>query len=286
MASRYNEGVLPLLAAVVLKAQAVPLGVAKLDVPVRGTTLEVFTYKPASYTGKRMIMVFHGTLRNADEYRDHAKAMGDRFGALIVAPKFDSERFPSRRYHRGGILRADGTAAPQDEWTYPMIPALADEIRRREGKPTMPFTLIGHSAGGQFLVRLAGFYDTGAARVVAANPGSDLFPTREMPFGYGFGTLPESLSTDDVIRRYLAQNLVIYLGTADDGHDEDLDESPEAMIQGPGRYQRGKAAFAAAQKLAKEKGWRCNWRLVETKGIGHDHEKMFDAPEAAKALGF
>lgn len=233
-----------------------------------------------------MVMVFHGTLRNAEEYRDHAKALGDRFGALIVAPMFDAERFPNRRYHRGGILRADGSAAPQEEWTYPMVRDLAEAMRRREGRPSMPYVLLGHSAGGQFLVRLAGFYDSGAARVVAANPGSDLFPTREMPFGYGFGSLPPTLSSDDVIRRYLAQPLTIYLGTADDGYDEDLDESPEAMLQGPGRLQRGRAAFAMAQRLAKARGWVCRWRIVETQGIGHDHERMFNAPEAATALGF
>ena len=132
-----------------------------------------------------------------------------------------------------------------------------------------------------------GFYGAhGAKGIVAANPGSDLFPTREMPFGYGFGNLPASLSGDDTIRRYLAQPLTLYLGTSDDHHDEDLDESPEAMAQGAGRYQRGKAAFAAAQKLAKARRWAFGWRLVETPGIGHDHGKMFDAPEAGKALGF
>lgn len=276
---------IPFLVPFVLQGSAVPNGAARLEIPVRGLTLEVFTYKPATYTGKRMIMVFHGTLRNADEYRDHAKAMGDRFGALIVAPKFDAARFPNRRYHRGGILREDGTAAPAEEWTYAMIPQIAEEIRRREGRPKMPYTLVGHSAGGQFLVRLAGFFDSGADRIVAANPGSELFPTREMPFGYGFGKLPESLSTDDVLRRYLAQPLVLFLGTADDGYDEDLDESPVAMLQGPGRLQRGRAVFAAGQKLAKEKGWRFGWKLVEAPGIGHDHEKMFNHPNAAKALG-
>ena len=265
----------------------IPEGASKLTIPVRGAPLDVFAYKPRSYRGGRMIMVFHGTLRNADEYRDHAKAMGERFGALVVAPQFDTARFPNRRYHRGGVLREDGTAAPVAEWTYPMIPELANEVRRREGRPAMPYVLIGHSAGGQFLVRLAGFYaDHGAARIVAANPGSDLFPTRDAPFGSGFGALPPSLSGDDTIRRYLAQPLTLYLGTADDGHDEDLDESPEAMLQGPGRLQRGRAAFAAAQRLARERGWPFGWRIVETKGIGHDHERMFDAPEAGKALGF
>ena len=275
---------LPLLAAL-LQLPAVPMGEAKLDVSVRGLKMEVFTYKPRSYRGRRMVFVFHGTLRNADEYRNDSERMAERFGALVVAPRFDSERFPNRKYHRGGILNEDGTATSRDEWTYPLIPLIAQEIQKREGKK-LPYVLLGHSAGGQFLVRLAGFYDSGATRIVAANPGSDLFPTRDQPFGYGFGGLPASLSDDATIKAYLARPLVLYLGTADNGHDNDLDESPEAMAQGPGRLQRGKAAYAYAQKLAKEKGWRFNWRLVETPGVGHDHGKMFDAPEAKEALGY
>ena len=276
---------LPLLLLPLLRAEPVPTGAAKLDVPVQGMSLEVFTYKPKTYDGKRMLFVFHGTLRNADEYRNDAEAMAERFGALVVAPKFDKERFPNRKYHRGGILNEDGTAAPKDEWTYPLIPVIARAIEKREGK-RLPYVLIGHSAGGQFLVRLVGFTDAGATRIVAANPGSDLFPTRDQEFGYGFGKLPPSLSDDKTIRAYLARPLVLYLGTADNGHDEDLDESPEAMLQGPGRYQRGKAAFAYGQELAKRRGWKFGWRLVEAPEIGHDHEKMFDAPEAAAALGW
>src|SRR5687768_3184145 len=94
------------IAAITLQT-AIPLGPSKVEIDVRRTKLEVFTYKPKSYLGERMIIVFHGTLRNADEYRDHAQGMGDRYRALIVAPRFDAERFPSRRYQYGGILRED-----------------------------------------------------------------------------------------------------------------------------------------------------------------------------------
>ncbi|HZH99154.1 MAG TPA: hypothetical protein VEX38_09305 [Fimbriimonadaceae bacterium] len=231
-----------------------------------------------------MIMVFHGTLRNADEYRDHARAMGERFGALIVAPKFDQERFPSIKYQRGGILREDGSAAPTGEWTYAYIPKIAEEIRRIESKPKLPYYLIGHSAGGQFLVRMAGFMNTGAERIVAANPGSDLFPTREMNFGYGFGNLPESLSNDTVIKNYLAQPLTIYLGTADNRPDEYFDASKEAMAQGPGRHQRGLELYRRGMELAQQRGWSFNWRLVEARMIPHDHEQMFNHPICEVAL--
>ncbi|MEW5883946.1 MAG: hypothetical protein AB1725_06955 [Armatimonadota bacterium] len=274
-----------LLAFVALLAPAgIPFGASTIEVEVKGVKLDVYTYKPESYKGERMIMVFHGVLRNADEYRDHSKGMGDRFGALIIAPKFDAERFPSRRYQYGGILNADRKAAQPEEWTYALIPALAEEIRKLEDKPQLKYWIIGHSAGGQFVARMSAFQATGAERHVAANPGFHLFPTRDLPFGYGFGNLPDELSSDDILKRYLAAPLTIYLGTADNGPDQYFDSSENAMKQGEGRYQRGKACFALAKELAEKRGWPFNWRLVEAEGVAHDHEKMFDHPKCAEAL--
>src|SRR5262245_66667215 len=73
---------------------AIPAGADKIEVTAgpQQTPLEVFTYKPAGYRDGPLIIVFHGILRNADEYRDHAKEMGDQLGALIAAPHFDKER--------------------------------------------------------------------------------------------------------------------------------------------------------------------------------------------------
>lgn len=246
--------------------------------------IECFTYKPARWSGERMIVVHHGVLRNASEYRDHAVVLGDRFDALIVAPKFDAERFPSRRYQRGGILEEDGTAAQSGQWTYALIPQIAASMRALEGQPDMKFWIIGHSAGGQFAMRMSAFQDTGAERIVAANPGTDLFPTRDLEFGWGFGKLPDELSNDPMLRHYLAAPLTLYLGTADDHADEDLDVSATSMKQGAGRLQRGRAAFALGEKTAREHGWPFAWRLVEAPGVEHDHTKMFEHPQCAVAL--
>ncbi|MFM9872243.1 MAG: hypothetical protein ACKVQS_02115 [Fimbriimonadaceae bacterium] len=231
-----------------------------------------------------MIMVFHGTLRNAEEYRDDSIEMGDRFGALIVAPTFDLERYPSWKYQRGGLLDAEGKAVEAADWTYAKIPQLATAIKKLDGRPEMKYWLIGHSAGGQFLVRASAFQDTGAERIVAANPGSQLFAHRDAPFGYGFGSLPESLCSDEQIKKYLAAPLTLFVGTADNKPDEYFDDSEDAMKQGAGRYQRNKASFEFGQKLAKEKGWKFNWRLIEAEGIEHDHLKMFNHAKCEDAL--
>jgi dienelactone hydrolase len=218
----------------------VPVGKAELAVDAGPVRLQVFTYRPANWSGQRLLFVMHGVLRNADEYRDHAVGMADRFDALVVAPKFDSERFPSRLYQRGGILREDGSAAPPAEWTYARIPELAAAVRARTGKPDAQLFVIGHSAGGQFVVRMSAFQDTGAVRLVAANPGSVLLPTTDVPFGYGFGGLPPELANDARLQRYLAAPLTLYLGTGEDGAH--VGRGPRLAVRLAARRSAGRRA--------------------------------------------
>jgi poly(3-hydroxybutyrate) depolymerase len=267
-------------------AAAIPLaeGRSKIEVNFNGTKLDVFTYKPQNWKGERMLFVIHGMDRNAEEYRDHSIGMGDRFDALVVAPLFDEKRFPSRKFHLGGIRNEDCSHAKPEEWTYAFIPRIATAIRQRESKPDLKIWIIGHSAGGQFTMRMSAFQAAGVERFVAANPGTDLFPRRDWKFGFGFGALPESLSNDAQLQNYLAAPLTLYLGTADNFNEGDLDMSPEAMLQGDGRLQRGRAAFAAGKKLAAEHRWKFAWRLVEAEGIDHDHQKMFANEQCESAL--
>jgi poly(3-hydroxybutyrate) depolymerase len=191
-----------------------PTGKSSLRFLHRAETLEVHTYKPASYQGGPILFVIHGQGRNADGYRDYGIPLAERHGVIVVTPQFDATRYPGERFQRGGVLR-DGKVTPREEWTYAAIPALADLVRRLEGRPDLPYSLIGHSAGGQFAVRLAALMPGQAVRIVAANPGSLLFPTRDARWGYGFGGLPSELSNDEALRAYLAAPLTLLLGTSD-----------------------------------------------------------------------
>lgn len=273
-----------LLAAAPGRAAPLPMGPARLECPNDGEPITLFTYKPPTYRDGPLLVVCHGVGRNAEDYRNFAITMAERFGVIVVAPMFDKERFPSIRYQRGGLVDASGRVQPAGKWTYAAIPGIVAHVRSLEGKPALRYYLIGHSAGGQFLVRLAAFLPGEAVRIVAANAGSHLFPGREAAFGYGFGGLPEELSNDEVLRRYLAAPLTLYQGTGDVVADPNMDATPAAMQQGPHRLARGRAAFAAAAKLARERGWAFNWRQVETAGIGHDAAFMFAAREVEDAL--
>lgn len=265
--------------------EAVPAGKSTIEAKFGDVPLKLYTYKPDNFRNGPMLMVFHGVLRNAEEYRDHSVAMGDRFGALVVAPLFDEESFPKPKYQFGGIV-SDGKAVPAEERTGEYVNKIAKEIRRRESRPDMPYALIGHSGGGQFLGRLAAFVKTDAQRIVISNPSSYTFPTVKGEFPYGFGGLPEELQTDDVFKAYLAQPVAIYVGSHDTIRDEYFDDSEKADRQGRSRFERGKNAYAFAQGLAKEKGWPFHWKLVIAQDIEHDHEKMFNHADCAKALGW
>ena len=279
------QTLLLMISMLLLSGDPLSLGKSTVEVRFGEVPLKLFVYKPANFHDGPMLMVFHGVLRNAEEYRDHAIPMGDRFGALIVAPLFDEKNFPKQKYQLGGIIVKGKVTAPENR-TGEYVNRIASEIRRREGRADMPYSLIGHSGGGQFLVRLAAFIPTEAKRIVAANPGTHTFPTLAAEFPYGFGGLPEELRTDEVLRAYLAQPLTIYLGSEDTERDENLDILPAADVQGNFRFERGKNAFATAKSLAAEKNWPFEWKLVIANGIEHDHEKMFNHEECATALGW
>ena len=263
-------------------AQPIPAGKSQLTATIGGTPIQVYTYRPTNYAGGPLFLVFHGMLRNADAYRDSAVVLGDTFGALIAAPEFDTNRFPSETYQRGGVFQKD-KLQPKENWTYSLILKLVEELRRRESRPDLPYYYIGHSAGGQFLVRMTAFLPTEVQCIVAVNPGAHIFPTRDLPFPYGFGGLPPELGDDNAVKQFLAQPLTLYLGTAD-VLEKDLDLKTEAMKQGLTRIERGRANFRLAQKVAAEKGWPCNWRIVEAPGIGHNSKEMFSHTNCAEAL--
>ena len=261
-------------------AEPIPIGNGRQAVHVDGTHLTIFTYRPAC-PDPSLLVVFHGIARNAADYRDYARTLADRDCLLVVAPLLDKRAFPRWRYQRGGIVR-DGVVQKPGDWTGRLVPALVDWVRRQEGKP-LAYSLLAHSAGAQFLDRLAAFVPTEAKRIVVANPGSYVFPGLDIAAPYGLGKVYAGADGEAELKRYLAQPLTIYLGEGDTRED-DRDNSPDALAQGTSRHQRGVNAFNAGKALARARGWPFKWRLVELPGVGHSARKMFAAPQASAAL--
>jgi len=263
----------------------IPNGFSTIQIGTGESALTAFTYKPANYDGGPLLLVFHGMSRTAEHYIYYAVPLADRHKLLVVAPLFDTNRFPGRIYYNLGGVKVDGRIIPEDDWVYQRVPEIIQAVRQREGDPSLPYYMIGHSAGGQFVMHYAALMPPGALRMVSANPGSDLFPRRDWEFGYGFGGLPRQLSDDAAIQRYLAAPFTLYLGTKDiDPQHPELDRTYDGEREGATRLERGRACYAFAQKLAEVHGWKFNWRLVEVPGIAHDGKGMLQAKQAEEAL--
>jgi hypothetical protein len=243
----------------------------------------VFTYKPPEFNDGPILIVCHDIYRDAEATRAYVIALADRFQAIVAAPRFEAGRFDYDRYQLGVLFR-NGLFQEREQWTYGIVHRLVAIIRSREGRSSLPFYLLGHSAGGQFLERMAAFDSGSARRIVVANPGIHLFPTKDLPFGYGFGGLPDHLSDKEIMQAYLAAPLTLCLGTDDTEVDEYLDLSPPAMTQGLNRLERGRTCYEQAQILAAKRNWNCNWRLVEVAGVGHSAVWMFATDAVAQAL--
>jgi hypothetical protein len=264
-------------------AAPIDAGEGRIEVTTCRGPIEVFTYKPPEFHDGPLVVVCHGVLRNAEEYRDHARELAKRFGAIVAAPRFPDPPFTIERYQKGGLI-VEEQLQPLDSCTWFALPDVVAEVRRREGRADMPYYFLGHSGGGQFLIRLAGFLKSDFQRIVVANPGTYLLPTRETPFPFGFGGLPDELSDDEALRRYLAQPVTLYLAEDDVERDEHLDVTEWAERQGRTRYERGQNTFRMARSLAADRGWNFSWRIVTVPGVGHDHEAMFNHERCREAL--
>ena len=265
-----------------LLAEPISVGAGKQTVNLGGTRMDVYTYRPAQCPDPSLLLVFHGAARDAEDYRDYARGLADRQCMLVVAPLFDRKRFPSWRYQRGGIVDVSGAVQNPRDFTGRLVLDLVGWARQREGR-NLSYSLIAHSAGGQFLGRLVAFVPNEAKRVVIANPGTYVLASLAVDAPYGLGKVYSAADGEDPLRRYLQQPLTIYLGEADD-RDDDRNNSAEARAQGASRLARGLNAFNAAKSLAQARNWTFNWRLIELPGVGHDAGKMLSAPQASEAL--
>jgi pimeloyl-ACP methyl ester carboxylesterase len=269
------------LFAVAAEAEPIAPGSGEQTADLAGTDFVVYTYRPKDCADPSLLLVFHGLGRNVAGYRDAARDLADDNCMLVVAPLFDEKRFPAWRYQRGGIVKA-GVIQKPSEWTGNIVIDLADWVRKQERRE-LDYSLIGHSAGGQFLSRVAAFVPTQARRIVIANPSTHVVPSLKVDAPFGFGGVYAGATGQAQLRRYLEQPVTIFLGE-EDTDDKDLSETREAMAQGETRLERGLNVYQQAKKLAASRNWTFNWRLVEVPGVGHSARKMFRSPEALDAL--
>jgi poly(3-hydroxybutyrate) depolymerase len=264
-----------------IKAQ---LGKQTLEVNYGKATLETFTYRPSGEI-KGVLLVFHGSARNADAARNAAMKVADTYGLYVVAPKFPDDEYSSKEYQMGGMI-SNGELLPEDDWTISLADDIALWAHEQVGNDRTDETIAyGHSAGGQFASRMAAFGPDIFDKIIVTNPSTHVRAslTEDMP--YGFDGYMSSAQEKAYLMDYLADPVSIYLGSEDnDPNADDLATSAAAMRQGDDRLERGLFVYNEAKQLAESQGWDFNWELVIADGVGHTSSGMLNSPEFQEAF--
>lgn len=269
---------------------AIALGSAVQQATFESLVFDMYTYRPSG-TIKGILFVHHGNSRNPDDYRTYGIPVADHQKLVIVAPYFDSTRFDNNAYHRGNIINQDtGDIRPQSQWTTRFIPLMAAWARSEVGG-TLPYYLWGHSAGGQFVARVAAFGQPPARRLVSANPSTHVLPQIGVyPSGekapYGMGLAFSASEEVQKLKNYVGMPFTLYQGGNDvDPSDPDLSRGDAPDRQGLYRLERGLYTYAMGQQVATDNGWRFGWRLVIGPEIAHDGDLMLMSRRVLDALG-
>jgi dienelactone hydrolase len=259
------------------------IGGDRVVAQLRGIPITVYTYRPKDCADPALLFVFHGVGRNASTYRDSARKLADRRCMIVFAPLFEKKRFPTWRYQRGGLVQ-DGKLLPKEQWAVSIVSDLVAWARAYEGKPQAPYYLFGHSAGAQYLSRVAAFHPPlDASQIVIANPSTYVLPSTKESAPYGLGGVFDQKESERLLKTYLELPITIYLGDDDTG-DKNLSQTASARKQGANRLERGLSAFELAQSTAQAKGWVLRWRMVTAPGIGHTARGMLESDQATEAF--
>ncbi|TGN40208.1 hypothetical protein [Marinobacter confluentis] len=232
-----------------------------------------------------VVMVMHGARRDANTYRDYWGTYAKRHNALIIAPEFSQDNFPTGwGYQSGNWVTADsasydeskGQRNPPEESSFAALERVFDAVKNQFALNAETYDIWGHGSGAQFVHRMVMMWPQ--ARIgtaVAANAGSYTFPDWTLPLRYGLkntGIEPEDL------KPAYKHRLVIMLGTEDnDPSHRLLSQLDIALAQGAHRFEKGQNFYKVNKAQAEKLNTEYNWEIQTVYGIAHSGQKMAKA---------
>ena len=246
------------------------------DRPIR-----VYTFRGKKCDSKCPILfLLPGEKRNAYDYLAFWDTTADRNNLILVAPEFSKERWPkAAAYNLGDVAEQK---ANREKWAYSAIEHIFDEIR--DGQKD--YMIFGHSAGGQFVQRMAFLRpDNRASVMLIANPGWYLMPEwrkDKIPVTYPY-SLVESPAGEAEVRQALSKKVFLLVGENDAEPDaENLNAGAASRKQGDSRMDRGENFYKAMTAASQELGVKLGWQLIEVPEASQDANALSRA--AADAL--
>jgi poly(3-hydroxybutyrate) depolymerase len=211
--------------------------------------------------GAPLVVAVHGISRNALEHAQQLSSHADKYGAVLVAPLFDEERFPD--YQRlGRPLRGDRADH--------MLARIVAEVERTTDADARKLYLFGFSGGGQFVHRFAMAYPDRVASYVVGAAGWYTFPDESLSFPRG--TRAEKCFADVCFdaERYLQVPALVLVGERDVHVGVAMRQGRRVTgQQGGSRLERGEHWVAAMQAAAREHGYDTRFEFLALPRSGH-----------------
>ena len=259
------------------------------------------------------VVVIHGANRNPDTYFEYIEAAAIHENilstTLIIAPKFkteedepdENELYWSSSGWKIGYKAKNGNRTP----SFKVIDEILMKIQANFLNVNF-LSIIGHSAGGQFVQRFAAISEIEnelredlIIRYAVANPGSYMFLTSDRPestyncmefdeYKYGISNLPDvlnytNLSKDRIRLQLLSRSVYILLGKEDnDPESYLLDTTCEANSQGFNRFERGINYLNHIYNLDSN----ANHTKIEIDDVGHSLNQIMNTKEGRLAVFF
>lgn len=262
-------------------------------------SITVFYHKPQSFSRESPILiVIPGTGRNGYDYRDAWIEASERFGILVLSPRYPEETYDFGDYHMGGLMDGINVTASVEyaedtnevrldeerlayevnsrstEWIFSDFDRLFERVAVAVGSARKSYDIFGHSAGSQILHRFVIFYPRSkASRILASNSGFYTLPNpdEELPFGVKNTRLDE-----DQLKASFSKSLILFIGELDNADETGglMLRSPTVDRQGMGRLARSRYFYQRSRTAAKDLGTPFNWKLEVIPNIGHDYARM------------
>ncbi|NER15721.1 hypothetical protein GWK10_00770 [Spongiivirga citrea] len=264
--------------------------------------IQIFYHKPKNFTTEsKILIVVPGAGRNGDSYRDAWIEESEKYGVLVISPKYPENYYAFKDYHLGGLIsnpnmresityanNSNNVTLDEDKFSFEINTdaktLLFDDFDRifelvveATNSNQTTYDIFGHSAGGQILHRFVLFYpENKANHIIAANSGFYTMPdtSTALPFG-----IKDTHLNEENLKVSFKNKLVVYLGAQDDENETGgtLLRSATVDKQGLGRLSRGKHFYEFAEELSKNMNTPFNWSINVVPNSGHDHRKMGDA---------
>ncbi len=277
---------------------------------------------------KQLVIYIHGARRNGLDYYDWAekavKTANSNNETLLIAPQFTSEKdIEDHKHNENHLFWTNNNWRIGDESvsskkrkfleafsSFSLLDSIITRVCNRTIFPKLKkVTIIGHSAGGQFVSRYIGMTPLPntlkkySFKYIVMNPSSYMYLDNRRPIktenGLTFAKpdtngcstyneYPRGLEKlnpyasrvgiEKIKSQFLSRELVFILGEKDiNMNDNNLDKSCGGNLQGRFRLERGQFFYDYIQLLANKN--KIN-QIEVVPNVAHDGDKMINSKAA------